>query len=616
MNAAIAGALTTYVTTTALNTTLAGYTDTTGLSNLLATKQDVLTAGANISIVGSTISSTPLTLQLDGVTQAGATTLNFVANTASFANNVLNVSRMTYQDALTLRYSTAASDKDLTQGSQGELLWNGGEVQLRQNAFHSISVASPLTVSGANSIVIDTLWKPSSVTGGYGINTQAVDAVGTLTLAADTNTIATVSSLTAGLNGKQDTLVAGSNITLNGNTISAASGATQAWVTANFLSPLNPYTVGVTAGLSSVMTANTWIISVDESTDSRTLFTLRDSGNAARDITASSSGQLLYDGGALATETQLQTKQNTLTNGDGIFLSGNTISSFSLRWDTNNVPQAPIQCLHFKNQTITQNLNLNTSQAELVIEPPTSIQYIEPSLSGLSLGSSQYPSNATHRIACFEQLAGSGFPASSYFYGIGLTTLGASPGVGIWGGTLGNLPNQDNNTGTVDPHMNVCANGRVGINQHSPAYTLDVTGDIHASGTVSATTKSFDIQHPDPSKPGQRLRHWCYEGDSPGGSLIYRRTVTMDSSHATLTMPDWFEHLAKNVTIHMTPFEHFGSAWGRCDGNSIELHATTTGQWHVLIMADRKDVCATTMCPQEVEYTEQPSHSAHHFPTP
>ena len=103
-------------------------------------------------------------------------------------------------------------------------------------------------------------------------------------------------------------------------------------------------------------------------------------------------------------------------------------------------------------------------------------------------------------------MAGSSFPQSSYFYGIGLTTLGASAGLGIWGGTIANLPNQDGTTGTVDPHMNVCSNGRVGINQHSPAYTLDVTGDIHATGTISAAVKPFDIEHPDPEKgPRKKL---------------------------------------------------------------------------------------------------------------
>jgi hypothetical protein len=142
MNTAITNALATYVTNTALTNGLAAYTDTTNLNTLLANKQNSLTAGTGISIAGATISSThtPIILQLDGATQTGATTLNFVGNNASFASNVLNISRMAWQDALTLRYSDSASDKNLSQGSAGELLWNGLEVQLRQNAFQQINV--------------------------------------------------------------------------------------------------------------------------------------------------------------------------------------------------------------------------------------------------------------------------------------------------------------------------------------------------------------------------------------------------------------------------------------------------------------------------------------------
>ena len=107
-----------YATNAALTNALAAYTDTTALATFLGAKQNTLTAGTGIAISGATISSihTPITLQLDGTTQSGATTLNFVGNNASFASNVLNISRMAWQDALTLRYSNSASDKNVSQG--------------------------------------------------------------------------------------------------------------------------------------------------------------------------------------------------------------------------------------------------------------------------------------------------------------------------------------------------------------------------------------------------------------------------------------------------------------------------------------------------------------------
>ena len=115
---------------------------------------------------------------------------------------------------------SAGAVRSLTSATTGELLWNGLELQLRQNAFHSIAVAAPLTISGANSITIDTLWKPSTVTGTH-ITTTANDQTGTLALAVDTSTIATVNSVNTSLATKQDSLSASTGIFMNGSTISS-----------------------------------------------------------------------------------------------------------------------------------------------------------------------------------------------------------------------------------------------------------------------------------------------------------------------------------------------------------------------------------------------------------
>ena len=68
-------------------------------------------------------------------------------------------------------------------------------------------------------------------------------------------------------------------------------------------------------------------------------------------------------------------------------------------------------------------------------------------------------------------------------------------------------------------------------------------------------------------------------------------------------MPDWFKHLTKDVIVFVTPFKHFGSGWGECVDNELQVHTTTKGLWNILITASRNDHCATMMCPQEVEYT-------------
>ena len=110
-----------YVTNSALTNSSAAYTDTTNLNLLLAAKQNTLIAGNNITISNNTISSTNLIFQLDGVTQ-NAGTVNFIQNNALLSNGVLNISRLTHYDKITLIYSTSSTIKDLTQGVGGELL--------------------------------------------------------------------------------------------------------------------------------------------------------------------------------------------------------------------------------------------------------------------------------------------------------------------------------------------------------------------------------------------------------------------------------------------------------------------------------------------------------------
>ena len=77
----------------------------------------------------------------------------------------------------------------------------------------------------------------------------------------------------------------------------------------------------------------------------------------------------------------------------------------------------------------------------------------------------------------------------------------------------------------------------------------------------------------------------------------------MSTTSETFSMPDWFKHLTKNVIVFVTPFKHFGSGWGECVDNTLHVHTSTKGHWNVLITASRNDHCATTQCPQEVEYT-------------
>ena len=177
-NGVISIDLSQYSTTTAINNLLASYITSTVLSNALASYTDITSLTALLAQKQNAV-STSLTLQ------------------------------------------NGASNIALTQDASGNLLWGGSEIQLRQNAFHSISVGPPLTISGANSILIDTLFKPSTCTVSGSITRSFNDAAGTLALTVDLSSSHYTQTQVNNLVGaKQDTLSVGAGAFLNGSILS------------------------------------------------------------------------------------------------------------------------------------------------------------------------------------------------------------------------------------------------------------------------------------------------------------------------------------------------------------------------------------------------------------
>ena len=588
-NTIITTALTNYVTNTALANSLSAYTDTTSLTNLLSAKQNTISAGTGISIVSNVVSSThiPMVLQLDGTTQTGATTLNFIANNAVLTAGVLNISRMAWQDAVTLRYSNAASDKNLSQGSAGELLWNGAELQLKQNSFQQINTVAPLSASGSNILTLETLWKPSTVTVGTGITSTANDTLGTLILGLDgTESRTTLKLIDSGSNVRNLQASLTGALVWNGSTL----------VDLTYLS----------SNFSTTSSINTSLALKADDAAVATAF-------AAHSI-------------------EIGQRQYTLTPSTGIFMNGATISSYDLRWNTNSTPTGTIECLRFENLTVAETLNISSGQIELKVSHPTAHTIAEVTglqahldkttslivgTSGLSSGDSTPATAAAHRIACYES-HGASTGYGTYFYGIGLAVNASAAGLALWGGTGYQLPEQATGSGRL-PDMLVTSSGLVGINHQNPSEVLQVTGNILASGSITGATKSFDIRHE--GKEGYRLRHWCTESDIPGGGLLYKRQITaVKAGIADLIMPSWFAWLAKNIMVFAAGHRHFGLAWGEQDElDPCVIHITVSkgGVYNICVMADRNDPCATTVCPQLLEYLpEAPDNGGEPFPTP
>ncbi|MDI6603347.1 MAG: hypothetical protein QME57_04580, partial [Patescibacteria group bacterium] len=146
----------------------------------------------------------------------------------------------------------------------------------------------------------------------------------------------------------------------------------------------------------------------------------------------------------------------------------------------------------------------------------------------------------------------------------------------------------DDQTGTVVSQSNTMSimGGRVGIGTVSPTATL------HVNGSVSKTSGSFDIPHPDPSKEkdGWHLRHSFVESPTRGDNL-YRWTVEVKNGEAVIELPDYFRYLNENVQVWVSPKGHFGRGYGEVDIEltRITLKADSDGLYNVLALGTRKD---------------------------
>ena len=204
----------------------------TGLQTALNAKQDNLVAGSNITISGNTISATSggsgssLTLQVNGVAQT-ATTLNFIENDAVLSGGVLNVSRLNYYDKIQLIYSGVSSIKDLELDRFGNLLF-GTDIVATHNYLTSVltSYVTTTALSAYTTTAAMTTLLNGKVDDGQVLTNVPANAVFTDTLYTHptAHPISMITGLQTALNAKQDNLVAGSNITIPGNTISATSG--------------------------------------------------------------------------------------------------------------------------------------------------------------------------------------------------------------------------------------------------------------------------------------------------------------------------------------------------------------------------------------------------------
>jgi len=144
----------------------------------------------------------------------------------------------------------------------------------------------------------------------------------------------------------------------------------------------------------------------------------------------------------------------------------------------------------------------------------------------------------------------------------------------------------------------------------SITVTKDVTigGTMKAgyatwSGSIVATSKLFDIEHPSKGK-GHRLAHASLEGPEIG---VYYRGVLEDSQ--VIDLPNYWKDLvdSKTITVHLTPIGNYQYLHYTLAENKIVVRNFGNASIHCsyIVYGERKDVGRLTVEYQSDTIMEQ-----------
>lgn len=114
----------------------------------------------------------------------------------------------------------------------------------------------------------------------------------------------------------------------------------------------------------------------------------------------------------------------------------------------------------------------------------------------------------------------------------------------------------------------------------------NTSGNTTINGSLSATTKSFDIVHP--TREGYRITYGCLEG--PEHAVYHRGRTNSD----IIELPEYWSSLVDidTTTVQLTPKGEYTPHWVESiDGNQIHIKSESGKiDCYFLVHAERRDV--------------------------
>ena len=112
-----------------------------------------------------------------------------------------------------------------------------------------------------------------------------------------------------------------------------------------------------------------------------------------------------------------------------------------------------------------------------------------------------------------------------------------------------------------------------------------IGGNLNVNGTLFATAKSFEINHP--TKPNMKLRYGSLEGPENG---VYVRGINQDS---VIELPDYWTGLVDEdtITANITSIGYFQPLFiEKIENNKVYVAGSDIMNYSYVVFAERKDI--------------------------